>query len=262
MLASEDALQQRLRPAIAQHPYPLLFATVSGAHLYGFPSLDSDYDLRGVHVLPLPKVVGLHPYQDTIERSEKQYDSGQQPEFELDLVTHDIKKFFNLLLKRNGYVLEQVLSPLVVRSTPEFEELKAIVPGCITHFHSKHYLGFAHTQWKLLTRDRPMRVKPLLYVYRVLLTGIHLMRTGEVEANLATLNRQFQLPSIDDLIQQKSQQAEAATLADCDLSHHQRRFETLCEQLEQTAADSHLPATPSAQNALNDLLIRVRCSYS
>jgi len=24
-----------------------LFATISGAHLYGFPSPDSDYDLRG-----------------------------------------------------------------------------------------------------------------------------------------------------------------------------------------------------------------------
>ena len=40
----------------------------------------------------------------------------------------------------------------------------------------------------------PPRVKPLLYVYRVLLTGIHLMRTGEVEANLVTLNEEFRLP--------------------------------------------------------------------
>ena len=38
---------------IQQHPYPLLFATISGAHLYGFPSAYSDYDLRGVHLLPL-----------------------------------------------------------------------------------------------------------------------------------------------------------------------------------------------------------------
>ena len=250
MLTSTDTLQQRLHPAVAQHPYPLLFATVSGAHLYGFPSPDSD--LRGVHILPLLEVVGLSPSQATIERSEK----GQ---FELDLVTHDIKKFFGLLLKRNGCVLEQVLSPLVVYSTPEFEELKAIVPDCITHFHSKHYLGFAHTQWKLLTRDRPMRIKPLLYVYRVLLTGIHLMRTGEVEANLVTLNRHFQWPDLEELMLQKVQMSEAAVLADCDLSHHRHRFETLCAQLEQAAADSHLPATPTAQAALNDLLIRVRC---
>ena len=37
-----------LRAEAARHAYPLLFATISGAHLYGFPSADSDYDLRGV----------------------------------------------------------------------------------------------------------------------------------------------------------------------------------------------------------------------
>ena len=35
--------------AVSNHPYPLVFATVSGAHLYGFASPDSDWDLRGVH---------------------------------------------------------------------------------------------------------------------------------------------------------------------------------------------------------------------
>ena len=47
-----------LETAAAEHPYPLLFATVSGAHLYGFPSADSDYDLRGVHVLPVEELIG------------------------------------------------------------------------------------------------------------------------------------------------------------------------------------------------------------
>ena len=50
---------ERLRVEVARHPYPLVFATVSGAHLYGFPSPDSDFDLRGCHVLPAREVVGL-----------------------------------------------------------------------------------------------------------------------------------------------------------------------------------------------------------
>jgi hypothetical protein len=41
-------------------PYPLVFATVSGAHLYGFASIDSDLDLRGAHVLPAADVLGPH----------------------------------------------------------------------------------------------------------------------------------------------------------------------------------------------------------
>ena len=104
------------------------------------------------------------------------------------------------MLKKNGYVLEQLYSPLVVHTTPEHEELKAIGRGCVTRHHAHHYLGFAETQWKLFEKETPRRVKPLLYVYRVLLTGIHLMRTGEVEANLLRLNETFRLPYVDDLI--------------------------------------------------------------
>jgi predicted nucleotidyltransferase len=88
------------------------------------------------------------------------------------IVSHDVKKFMHLLLKKNGYVLEQLYSPLIVHTTPEHAELKSIAHGCITRHHSHHYFGFAETQWKLLLKESPRRVKPLLYVYRVLLTGI------------------------------------------------------------------------------------------
>jgi len=99
----------------------------------------------------------------------------------------DVRKFFRLLLKKNGYVLEQLYSPLIVHTTPEHAEVKGIAKGCVTKHHAHHYFGFAETQWKLFDKERPRRVKPLLYVYRVLLTGIHLMRTGVVNANLVEL---------------------------------------------------------------------------
>ena len=73
----------------------------------------------------------------------------------------------------------------------------------ITRHHSHHYFGFAETQWKLFDRERPRRVKPLLYVYRVLLTGLHLMRTGVLNANLVELNAEACLPYIADLITRK-----------------------------------------------------------
>jgi hypothetical protein len=51
----------KLRRQVDAHPYPLVFATISGAHLYGFPSPDSDFDLRGLHLLPLEQVVCMAP---------------------------------------------------------------------------------------------------------------------------------------------------------------------------------------------------------
>src|SRR3989442_11888625 len=116
-------IDSRLHRIIAAQPYPLLFATISGAHLYGFPSPDSDFDLRGAHVLPLENVVGLDVRDETVE------DSRFLEGLEMDIVSHDVRKFFSLLLKKNGYVLEQLFSPLIVHTTPEHEELKTIASG-------------------------------------------------------------------------------------------------------------------------------------
>ena len=241
-----------LQKQIETHPYPLLFATISGAHLYGFPSPDSDFDLRGTHILPLDEVLGLKTGHETIEKS------GIHDGLEIDLVTHDIKKFFGLMLKKNGYVMEQVLSPLVVQTSAEHEELKAIAIRCLTRHHAHHYLGFASTQWRLFQKENPPRVKPLLYVYRVLLTGIHLMRTGQLEANLVYLNESFRLTYLPDLIAQKVEGAEKGTLDQADLLFHEREYVRLRTELETAHEQSQLPELPGGAEELNDLLVRIR----
>ena len=243
-----------LKKQVDQHPYPLMFVTISGAHLYGFPSPDSDYDLRGIHLLPLQEVVGLRIGHETIEKS------GIHDGLEIDLVTHDARKFFGLMLKKNGYVLEQVFSPLIVHTTPAHVELKEIAIDCITRHHAHHYLGFAETQWKLFAKESPPRVKPLLYVYRVLLTGIHLMRSGVIEANLVTLNDTAKLPYLPELIQRKLAGAEKERLSDADLDFHRCEYERLRGQLEEAYQASALPDGPRGQDRLHDLLVRLRVS--
>ena len=234
--------------------YPLLFATISGAHLYGFPSPDSDFDLRGVHMLPVEKVIGLDVRNETVE------DPRVIEGLEMDIVTHDARKFFGLLLKKNGYVLEQLYSPLVVQTTPEHAELKDIARGCITRHHSHHYFGFAETQWKLFLKGSVRRAKPLLYVYRVLLTGIHLMWTGEVEANLVTLNEEFHLPYIADLVAQKLAGPEKSILNAADVTFYESEYQRLRRELQAAHDASALPELPGEETRakLSDLLVRCR----
>jgi uncharacterized protein len=160
------------------------------------------------------------------------------------------------------YVLEQLYSPLVVQAMPEHEELKAITVGSITRHHSHHYLGFARTQWGLFAQERPRRVKPLLYVYRVLLTGIHLMRTGEVEANLVRLNEEYRLPDINDLIACKVSGPEKSVLEEADVVIHEKEYGRLQRELEGPHHASALPDVPSARLALNDLMVRLRLQQS
>ena len=246
------SINEKLKIIIAQHPYPLVFATISGAHLYGFPSADSDFDLRGVHILPLREVVGLNIGRETFQVEEI------REGLELDLVTHDAKKFFGLMLKKNGYVLEQLYSPLIVQTSPEHEELKSIGKKCITKFHAHHYFGFARTEWKLFQKENPHRVKPLLYIFRVLLTGIYLMQTDEIEANLLKLNDIFKLPYIPELVECKVSGKENGILPEADLEFYGREYERLVVELERAMVKSNLPEKPMAKDDLNDLLIRLR----
>ena len=227
-----------------------LFVTVSGAHLYGFESPDSDVDLRGCHLLPLREVVGLKQPTETREVG------GVYQGIEVDLVSHDLGKYLKLLAKNNGYVLEQIFSPLVVSGQGFLDRLRPIAQRCITRFHYFHYRGFIGTQRKLLEKEEPKRAKSLLYAYRVLLTGIHLLRTGEVEANLRRLNERFQLPYIDDLIAAKTG-GERIGMPTLDWRLHSRELDRLEQELETAFAASPLGEVRDSEG-LNELLVELR----
>src|SRR5439155_26343119 len=68
---------------------------------------------------------------------------GQRPASSTDVGPQNrpIQRLLRDELKRNGYVLEQLYSPLVIHTTPEYEELKD--------------MAFAATQWELFQKDDP-----------------------------------------------------------------------------------------------------------
>ncbi|MFE0253438.1 DNA polymerase beta superfamily protein [Streptomyces sp. NPDC059010] len=244
-----EALDIDLAPVVAEQPDPVLFATVSGAHLYGFPSRDSDVDLRGVHLLPTADLVGLREPDET--RSRMWVRDG----VEMDLVTHDLRKFVRLMLRRNGYVLEQLLSPLVVHTTDAHRELADLAPGVLTSLHAHHYRGFATTQWRLF--EKTGELKPLLYTFRVLLTGIHLMRCGEVQPHLPTLIGEVDAPAyVPELITAKAEQEHGA--ADVDHARVAADVERLHAVLDEAQAASALPDAPGVHDALHAFVVRIR----
>lgn len=247
-----DVQPASLRPIIEGQPYPVVFATVSGAHLYGFASRDSDIDLRGVHLLPPHDLVGLRTGPQTLERS------WVHDAVEMDLVTHDLAKFARLLLRRNGYVLEQLLSPLVVTTSPAHEQMIALGPACLTRHHAHHYLGFARTQYELFRQTDEL--KPLLYTVRVLLTGIHLMRTGHVQAHLPSLiDAVPDAPRwVDDAMQQKAQAEHSGNGGLVPAEQVDADHARLVSLLEVERDRSTLPEAPTAEPALHDLVVRQR----
>jgi hypothetical protein len=88
------------------------------------------------------------------------------------------------------------------------------------------------------------------------------MRTGEVQANLVTLNDSFGLPYVPDLIARKHAGGEHATLRDADVEFHRGEYLRLRAALESARDASTLPEQPTARPVLNDLLLRLRLEFN
>ena len=246
--------QETLHAAIARlHPYPLLFATITGSHAFGCASPESDYDVHGAHLLSIEEVLGLGQPGETIERK------GEAPDGrETDIATHDLRKFVVLLLKGNGNVLEDLYSPLVICSSPAHEKLKRLAQGCITKQLAHHYKGMAFNQQR---RMKANELKKYLHLYRCLLMGIHLMRTGELLMDLPELADLYSVPAVHTLIDYKLQGFDfVPDSAEESAEGHFARGAQLTAQLEEARQASRLPEQPSEETrqALEDLVIAVR----
>jgi predicted nucleotidyltransferase len=247
-LAGLDPAQLR---AIAESGPTPLFACVSGAHLYGFESPDSDVDLRGAFVATLREALRVTPFEETITIMR------DEDGLELDWVAHDVHKFVRLMPRRNGYVLEQLFSPLVVIGGPWLEELRALGEGCIIRHLYHHYRGFTATQRKLLGKP-DATVKALLYAYRGLLTGIHVLRAGEIQSHLPTLLEAHPTDGVEELVARKRTGAEKATLTEADLARHLPALDRLEGTLEEAFLASELPDEATSREGLDDFVVRAR----
>jgi len=179
-----------------------LFGTISGAHLYGFESPDSDVDLRGAFVWPLRTRLGLRAPPEIHERM------LQEGGLELDFVAHDVQKCARLPVTGSGEVLEKIASPLVVVTSPWHAEPRALAEGCITKQLHRHYAGFFASRRALLAREGAT-VKHLLYAYRAALAGLVALRTGRIDAHLPSLLAERPAAGVVDLIARAPRKANS-----------------------------------------------------
>jgi hypothetical protein len=243
-----------LRTQLDDFTEPLVFATVSGAHLYGFPSEDSDVDIRGSHLLPTAEIVRLGEVEETTDFID------ERDGIEFDLVSHELGKFLGMLLERNALVLEQLFSPHLVVEDGTLETLQTLASGCVTRNHFHHYNGFARSQWALHVQSG--RLKPLLYSFRAYLTGIHLVTTGEVQANLEVLAEEYEEPLILELIREK-RGGEEKMEAPANSIEFQEVRDRLKVGLHQAYESSRLRESPSAKTRgnISNYLVERRLDY-
>jgi predicted nucleotidyltransferase len=98
-----EEVERRLARIAEEEGVRFLLAIESGSRAWGFPSPDSDYDVRFIYVRPWRDYVTLRPIRDVIERPIVD---------DLDVNGWDIRKALGLLLKHNAVIAEWIASPI------------------------------------------------------------------------------------------------------------------------------------------------------
>ena len=160
----------RLGRLEAEHGVTIVFAIESGSRAWGFPSPDSDNDVRFVYHRPLHDYLGLDAPRDTID-----------PPIDglWDINGWDIKKAIALLVKGNATITEWLNSPLIYRETgPVPSRLRDLVKRHATPASSaRHYMGLTRTCYQqdivgspretaFGVEDRQVNQKKYLYALR------------------------------------------------------------------------------------------------
>lgn len=229
-----------------------LVVSLSGAHAYGFPSPDSDLDLKAVHVAPTEALLGLSPpaanAPDRIEVVER---------VEIDYSSNELQPVLVGILQGNGNFIERILSRFVLRSSPEHESLRPLVARSLSRRIHRHYRGFATGQLREWEKDGFRSAKKLLYVLRTTLTGTHALLTGEIETEVTLLLDAHGFGAARELVDAK-RRGERSELAPPVSERWKSEVMRTFDVLDAALARSPLPADPPNVGEIERWLVEVR----
>lgn len=185
----------------------VLLAIESGSRAWGFPSRDSDYDVRFIYVRPTSSYLSVSPPRDVIERP---IDGA------LDLGGWDIRKALGLMAGSNAVALEWLASPVVYRSDRAAVEEITALARATAHLPALgyHYDQLARGAWPS-GANGPIRLKSYFYALRPALALVWLRRHGTPPPmSMAALLAGSDVPhaveaGIEELRQRKATAGEA-----------------------------------------------------
>lgn len=160
----KDVILDRLRRIEAEEGVRIVYACESGSRAWGFPSADSDYDVRFIYLHPREWYlsVNLELKRDVIERGV----AGQ-----LDISGWDLRKALQLLQKSNPPLMEWLGSPIVyLEPFTVADQMRDLVartysPAACLY----HYWHMARKGYQGYLRSPEKAVKRCFYVLRPLL---------------------------------------------------------------------------------------------
>lgn len=150
----------------------ILYACETGSRAWGFPSPDSDFDIRFMYMHERDWYLSLSQKKDTIEIMDG----------DLDITGWDLKKSLTLLKKSNTPLIERFNSPIEYFAMPGFkEEFKQL----IANYYSPiavffHHHSLAKKFWEDLKDKEEFKLKSYFYLIRSLLSCNWIIKDSSV----------------------------------------------------------------------------------
>ncbi|MEZ4885916.1 MAG: nucleotidyltransferase domain-containing protein [Chitinophagales bacterium] len=241
-------IQTALQKIEQTYKVKILYACESGSRAWGFPSPDSDYDVRFIYLHPMDWYLSINERTNHITLP---LDADN-----LDIVGWDIRKVLNLMQKSNASIFAWMLSPIVYHNQNGFvEKLRELAPQYFAPRAAiHHYLGLTRKIVQTELQRDTVNIKKYFYVLRPLLCAKWIAEKHEAppmmfQEMLPLLqgNREM-LEVIEDLLQRKERALEGEYIEQVPLIHQFAERELA--HLHQIAKE--LPKTQPDNTPLNE----------
>ena len=211
----------------------VIYRCVIGSRAYGLDDAGSDFDRRGVYLPPAEMHWSLYGVPEQLED-----DVAQETYWEM-------QKFLVLALKANPNVLECLYTPLVEHASDLAREMLAMRSSFLSKMVYQTYNGYVMSQFKKLQADLrnkgQVKWKHVMHLIRLLLSGIDVLKTGEISVHVG--------PHRDQLLAIKRGELPFDEVEKWRLSLH--------KDFDAAAQTTRLPDRPDYAKA-NALLLKAR----
>jgi predicted nucleotidyltransferase len=194
----ESEILRRLEEIEATHQVRVVYACEAGSRAWGFPSRDSDHEVRFLYVHPVTWYLSIEDGRDVIE------EPAYHP---IDLSGWDLKKALQLFHKSNVPLLEWLDSPSVYRDhLGVAQRLRDLAPThCALRTCLYHYVNLSQREYRESIKSDPVSMERLLYIARPLLAA------RWIEAGLGIAPTRF-TTLVERLVESPAVRADITTL--------------------------------------------------
>jgi len=188
----------------------ILQAIESGSRAWGFPSPDSDYDVRFIYAHSKDWYIQLNEQRDVIELPISD---------ELDIAGWDLRKALNLANKGNAVVQEWLISPIVYRQSDSFGKLSELIKPAFNPMATyHHYRSMAKKAFFDIENSNEKKLKRFFYFARATLSAKWILEKKTMPSIVFSdlvaglISDQEIIHEIEHLVKQKAKESERSLL--------------------------------------------------